>query len=85
MLVADKDAGLVLTGSGDVLEPEVQRRRQRRSHWFGGNYALAAARALMPMEMDAETVVRRAMRSLRRFRYTHSNLIIESIRAPDDV
>ena len=48
LLVADKSIGLVLTGSGDVLEPEATRRRLI-AIGSGGNYALAAARALMPM------------------------------------
>ena len=58
MAVADKDVSLVLTGQGDVLEPE---------HGIigigsGGSFALAAARALLPIEtLDAEQIARRAM------------------------
>ena len=44
MIVADKDVSLVLTGTGDVLEPE----SRHVGIGSGGNYALAAARALMP-------------------------------------
>ena len=57
MLVADKDVSLVLTGNGDVLEPE----GGVMAIGSGGNYALAAARALVDTSMDAETIVRRAL------------------------
>src|ERR1700743_204161 len=51
MIVADKEVSLVLTGTGDVLEPEagVMGIGSR------GNYALAAARALVENDKDAET------------------------------
>ncbi|WP_308421035.1 ATP-dependent protease subunit HslV [Novosphingobium endophyticum] len=58
MIVADADTMLVLTGNGDVLEPE----GGIAAIGSGGNYALAAARALDPYEEDAETVARKAMR-----------------------
>ena len=57
MIVADKDTLLVLTGNGDVLEPE----GGIAAIGSGGNYALAAARALDPYEEDAEKIARRAM------------------------
>ena len=57
MIVADKDTMLVLTGNGDVLEPE----GGIAAIGSGGNYALAAARALDPYEEDAEKIARRAM------------------------
>ena len=57
MIVADKDVLLVLTGNGDVLEPE----GGIAAIGSGGNYALAAARALDPYEEDAEKIARRAM------------------------
>ena len=57
MIVADKDTMLVLTGNGDVLEPE----GGIAAIGSGGNYALAAARALSDYEQDAETIARRAM------------------------
>jgi ATP-dependent HslUV protease subunit HslV len=57
MIVADKDTLLVLTGNGDVLEPE----GGIAAIGSGGNYALAAARALTDYEDDAETIARRAM------------------------
>jgi ATP-dependent HslUV protease, peptidase subunit HslV len=57
MLVADPQVTLVLTGTGDVLEPE----NGVMGIGSGGNYALAAARALIDTEMDAESIVRKAM------------------------
>lgn len=57
MIVADAQVSLVLTGSGDVLEPE----NGVMGIGSGGNYALAAARALLDADLDAETIVRKAM------------------------
>ena len=57
MIVADKDVLLVLTGNGDVLEPE----GGIAAIGSGGNYALAAARALSDYESDPEKIARRAM------------------------
>ena len=57
MIVADKDVMLVLTGNGDVLEPE----GGIAAIGSGGNYALSAAKALDPYEEDAEKIARRAM------------------------
>ncbi|WP_440978409.1 ATP-dependent protease subunit HslV [Sphingomonas pseudosanguinis] len=57
MIVADKDVTLILTGNGDVLEPE----NGICAIGSGGNYALAAARALDDYEKDAETIARKAM------------------------
>ena len=46
----------------------------------GGNYALAAARALMPMQLDADEIVRRSMRIAGEICvYTNFNLIVESL------
>lgn len=58
MIVADKDVTLILTGNGDVLEP-VDGVAAIGS---GGNFALAAARALLDYEQDAETIARKAMK-----------------------
>ncbi|WP_438727221.1 ATP-dependent protease subunit HslV [Parasphingorhabdus sp. DH2-15] len=58
MIVADKDVTLILTGNGDVLEPG----DGIAAIGSGGNYALAAARALMEYEDDAEILARRAMK-----------------------
>src|SRR5689334_25280670 len=58
MAVADKQVSLVLTGTGDVLEPE----EGVIGIGSGGGYALAAARALLDVEgLDAETIARRAL------------------------
>ncbi|MEJ7934965.1 ATP-dependent protease subunit HslV [Sphingobium sp. AN558] len=57
MIVADKEVTLILTGNGDVLEP----LNGIAAIGSGGNYALAAARALMEYEGDAETLARKAM------------------------
>lgn len=57
MIVADKDTLLVLTGNGDVLEPE----GGIAAIGSGGNYALAAARALSDYEDDPEKIARKAM------------------------
>jgi ATP-dependent HslUV protease subunit HslV len=57
MLVADKSVSLVLTGTGDVLEPE----NGVAGIGSGGNYALAAARALIDTDLSAEEIARKAM------------------------
>ncbi len=57
MIVADKSESLVLTGTGDVLEPE----HGLIGIGSGGNYALAAARALFDTDMSAEEIARKAM------------------------
>ncbi len=57
LIVADKDVTLVVTGNGDVLEPEAGIA----AIGSGGNFALAAARALSDYEGDAEKVARKAL------------------------
>src|ERR1700691_5196087 len=57
MIVAGAQVSLVLTGTGDVLEPE----NGVMGIGSGGNYALAAARALVDTDMDAEAIVKKAM------------------------
>ncbi|HET7681979.1 MAG TPA: ATP-dependent protease subunit HslV [Xanthobacteraceae bacterium] len=57
MIVADKDVSLVITGAGDVLEPEAGTA----GIGSGGNFALASARALMDSPLDAEGIVRRSL------------------------
>ena len=61
MIVADAETMLILTGNGDVLEPEASNDTVIAAIGSGGNYALAAARALTDYEEDAETIARRAM------------------------
>ena len=80
MLVADKQVGLVLTGTGDVLEPEAGEFGAAMAIGSGGNYALSAARALLPMGLDAEETVRRSMAIAAEICvYTNSSLVIEAI------
>jgi ATP-dependent HslUV protease subunit HslV len=77
MIVADAQVTLVLTGTGDVLEPE----HNVMGIGSGGNYALAAARALLDSEMDAEAVVRKALDIAAEICvYTNRNLTIESLK-----
>ena len=74
MAVADRDNSLVLTGTGDVLEPD----DGIIAIGSGGNYALAAARALIDQDMDAEDIARKAMAIAADICvYTNTNLTIE--------
>src|SRR6187200_3483052 len=57
MIVADAQVSLVLTGTGDVLEPE----SGIMGIGSGGNFALAAAKALTDGPLDAEAIVRRSL------------------------
>src|SRR4051812_16384421 len=76
MLVADKEVSLLLSGGGDVLEPE----GGIMAIGSGGNYALAAARALVDGELDAETIVRRALAIAAEICvYTNANVVVESL------
>src|SRR6266702_1492308 len=77
MAVADKERGFTLTGTGDVLEPE----DGVIGIGSGGNYALAAARALMAVEgLSAEEIARRAMQIAADICvYTNTNVILETI------
>jgi len=77
MAVADKDRSFTLTGTGDVLEPE----DGVIGIGSGGNYALAAARALMGVPgLGAEEIARRAMKIAADICvYTNNNVIIETI------
>jgi ATP-dependent HslUV protease subunit HslV len=80
MLVADKDAGLILTGTGDVLEPEATADGSVMGIGSGGNYALAAGRALLSTDLDAEAIARRALEIAADICvYTNRNVVIESI------
>jgi len=76
MLVADKSTSLVLTGTGDVLEPE----RGVAGIGSGGNYALAAARALVDTDLSAEEIARKAMAIAADICvYTNTNVTLESL------
>jgi ATP-dependent HslUV protease subunit HslV len=79
MAVADKDVSLILSGTGDVLEPE----DGIIGIGSGGGYALAAARALIDIDgFNAETVARRAMAIAAQICiYTNDKLTIEKLPA----
>ncbi len=76
MIVADAESLLVLTGNGDVLEPE----GGIAAIGSGGNYALAAARALAEYEDDAEQIARKAMQVAADICvFTNGNLTLETV------
>ena len=76
LIVADAEATFLLTGAGDVLEPE----DGVVAVGSGGNYALSAARALMDYEDDPEIIARKAMAIASRICvYTNDNLTVETI------
>ena len=79
MAVVDKDVSLILSGTGDVLEPE----DDIIGIGSGGGYALAAARALIEIDgLDAETVARRAMKIAAGICvYTNDKITIEKLPA----
>jgi ATP-dependent HslUV protease, peptidase subunit HslV len=80
LLVADKTTGFTISGVGDVLEPEPTEGGSAMAIGSGGNYALAAAIALLPTDKNAEDIVRRAMKIASDICvYTNANLVIESL------
>jgi ATP-dependent HslUV protease, peptidase subunit HslV len=77
MIVADSQVSLVLTGTGDVLEPEAGVA----GIGSGGNYALAAARALIDGPLSAEEIVRKSLDIAADICvYTNRNVTIESLK-----
>lgn len=76
LAVADATASLILSGSGDVVEPE----DGLIGIGSGGNFALAAARALLPLDFSAEEIARRAMKIAADICvYTNHELTLESL------
>ena len=78
LLVADKNTILTVTGVGDVLEPE----HGVAAVGSGGNYALAAALALIDekTDLDAEAIARKAMKIAASIDvYTNGNLTVETL------
>lgn len=76
MVVADKDTSLILTGTGDVVEPE----DGIIGIGSGGNYALAAARALADQKLGAEEIATKALKIAGDICvYTNGNLTIEKL------
>jgi ATP-dependent HslUV protease subunit HslV len=80
LLVADESAVYTVTGVGDVLEPD----GGVAAIGSGGNYALAAAKALMDTDLDAETIARKAMKIAAEICvYTNGNLTVETVGAKE--
>ena len=78
LIVADKNTLLVLSGNGEVIDPD----DGVCAIGSGGNFALAAARALMDGDLDAEAVARKAMAIAADICvYTNGNLTVESLDA----
>lgn len=76
MAVCDKETSLILTGTGDVVEPE----NGIIGIGSGGNYALAAARALHDQDMDAEAIARRSLEIAAEICvFTNNNIVLESL------
>lgn len=77
MIVIDKNVSLVLTGNGDVIEPE----DGITAIGSGGNYALSAARALVAIDkLSVEEIVKRSMKIAADLCvYTNGNIIIETL------
>ena len=76
MAVVDRDTSLVLTGNGDVLEPE----NGLIGIGSGGSFALAAARALVDQPLEAEEIARRAMKIAAEICiYTNDSVTIETL------
>lgn len=80
MIVADSNNLLVLTGNGDVLEPEAMNGTVIAAIGSGGNFALAAARALAEYEDDAEVIARKAMQVAADICvFTNGNVTLETV------
>lgn len=78
MLVADKSITLAITGNGDVLEPQ----HGTMAIGSGGNFAYAAARALMDSDLPADEIARKAMAIAADICvYTNENLVMETLDA----
>ncbi len=79
MAVVDKNVSLLITGTGDVLEPE----DGLIGIGSGGNYALAAARALMDVDgLDAETIARKSLAVAAEICvYTNDQVVVETLDA----
>ncbi|MBO9407328.1 ATP-dependent protease subunit HslV [Shimia sp. R9_1] len=77
LIVSDGTDIFVITGAGDVLEPE----HDVTAIGSGGNFALAAGRALMDTDLNAEEVARKAMAIAGDICvYTNGNLTLETIK-----
>ena len=81
MIVADKNETYVLTGNGDVVEPDrLESGSGITAIGSGGNFALSAALAMDPYEKDAEVLARKAMDIADRVCvFTNGNVTVETI------
>ncbi|MGI9343771.1 MAG: ATP-dependent protease subunit HslV [Gammaproteobacteria bacterium] len=79
LCVADHEASLIISGNGDVIEPE----DDLMAIGSGGSFAQSAARALLEnTELDAESIVRKALEIAASICvYTNSNLVVETLSA----
>lgn len=76
MVVADKKITLILSGNGDVIEPECGIA----AIGSGGNYALSAARALMDLDLSATEIVKKAMHIAADICiYSNNNIVLEEL------
>ena len=76
MVVADKEASLILSGNGDVLEP----KDGVMAIGSGGNYALAAAKVLIETDMKAEEIAKKALKVASDICvFTNNNVTMEKI------
>ena len=78
LAIADSDHSLIVSGTGDVIEPD----DGLIGIGSGGPYALSAARALLPFELSAEEIAKRAMKIAASICvFTNENLTMESLKA----
>ncbi len=79
LVVADKEKSLIVSGNGDVIEPE----DDLMAIGSGGSFAQAAARALLEnTDLDAETVVRKSLEIAASICvYTNNNIVLETLEA----
>ena len=76
MAIGDKEKSFIISGTGDVLEPE----GDVIGIGSGGNYALAAAKVLMDTELNAEEVAKKAIKVAADICvFTNDNIRIEKI------
>ncbi len=76
MIVVDKNVSLILSGTGDVIELKMELF----AIGSGGNYALAAARALKDTDLTAEEIARKAMQIAGEICvYTNNNIVLETL------
>ena len=77
MLVADKESSLILSGTGDVLEP----KDGLMAIGSGGNFALAAARAMIGSKLKPEEIAKKSLEIAAELCiYTNDNIVIEKIK-----